>query len=310
MLKKKEIFIYAFFFIFLFLDISYSKIQIKYKIDDQIITNIDIIDEKNYLIFLKPNLAKLSEEEILKISLNSLIKEIIKKKELDRIFQNVDKEKIATEVKKNLFKYKNVKNESEFLGILNNYDIEYSKIVEKIQYEGLWNELIFKKYNSLVKINRNKLRKDLVKKISNDKKFEYELFEILFEIEKDETYKNKIKHISEYINKNDFKSAASKFSISNSANKGGEIGWIKETLLSEELNNILIKLKKGDITQPLKYPNGYLILKLNDKKEMKQIIDIDKELEEIIRFEKNRQLNQFSLLFYKKLKQNSKINEY
>ena len=92
--------------------------------------------------------------------------------------------------------------------------------------------------------------------------------------------------------------------------RGGEIGWIKETLLSEELNNILIKLKKGDITQPLKYPNGYLILKLNDKKEMKQIIDIDKELEEIIRFEKNRQLNQFSLLFYKKLKQNSKINEY
>ena len=308
MFKKKKIFIYVFFFIFLFLDISYSKIQIKYKIDDQIITNIDIIDEKNYLIFLKPNLAKLSEEEILKISLNSLIKEIIKKKELDRIFQNVDKEKIATEVKKNLFEYKNVKNESEFLGILNNYDIEYSKIVEKIQYEGLWNELIFKKYNSLVKINRNKLRKDLVKKISNDKKFEYELFEILFEIEKDETYKNKIKQISEYINKNDFKSAASKFSISNGANKGGEIGWIKETLLSEELNNILIKLKKGDITQPLKYPNGYLILKLNDKKEMKQIID--KELEEIIRFEKNRQLNQFSLLFYKKLKQNSKINEY
>ena len=42
---------------------------------------------------------------------------------------------------------------------------------------------------------------------------------------------------------------------------------------------------------------------------MKEIIDFNKELDELIRFERNRQLNQFSLLFYKKLKQNTIINE-
>ena len=88
----------------------------------------------------------------------------------------------------------------------------------------------------------------------------------------------------------------------------GEIGWIKETLLSESLLKIIKSLKIGQISEPLKYPNGYLLLKINDK-EMKQILSIEKELDELVKFEKNRQLNQFSLLFFKKLKQNTIINE-
>ena len=64
-----------------------------------------------------------------------------------------------------------------------------------------------------------------------------------------------------------------------------------------------------EITEPIEYPNGYLLLKINNKKKMKEIIDFNKELDELIRFERNRQLNQFSLLFYKKIKQNTIINE-
>ena len=67
-----------------------ATIKIKYKIGDEIITNIDIINEKKYLIFLRPNLKNLTDEEIIKISENSLIREIIKKKEIDKIFNNVE----------------------------------------------------------------------------------------------------------------------------------------------------------------------------------------------------------------------------
>ena len=119
----------------------------------------------------------------------------------------------------------------------------------------------------------------------------------------------KYNKIKKYINLTDFKTAASKYSISSSNNRGGEIGWVKETLLSVNLSKILSKMKINQITDPIEYPNGYLILKLNDKKEMKQIKDINKELDELIKFEKNRQLNQFSLLYYKKLRQNTVINE-
>ena len=243
-----------------------AKIKIKYKIDDIIITNIDIINEKNYLIFLRPDLKNINENEILEISKNSLIREIIKKKELDKIFKNPNNSEFLDELKKNLFNFKRVKSEKEFIELTEKNNIEYEKIIEKMKYEGLWNELIFQKYNNLVKIDEKKLRSELLLKISSDIKYEYNLSEILFEIENNENIVDKYNIIVNFINKNDFKSAASKYSISNSANRGGEIGWIKETLLSDNLSSVLKKINDKGLTKPLKYPNGYLILKINDKK--------------------------------------------
>ena len=298
-----------FFLIFFKCSVSFSQIQIKYKIGEEIITNVDILNERKYLIFLRPGLKELPESEITKISTNSLIKEIIKKKELKKIFKDIEKKEYR-EIKKNIFNFKKVKNENEFIELIKKNSISYEKILEKIKYEALWNELIFRKFNSLVKIDEKKLREKLILKFSRDKKFEYNLSEILFEVEKNETFKNKYNQIIEFINLNDFKAAASKFSISSSSNKGGDIGWVKETLLSDRLVKILKGVKKDELIKPIKYPNGYLILKINGMREIKQSLNIDNELKESVNFERNKQLNQFSLLYYKKLKQNTTINEY
>jgi len=304
-----KLFLIFFIYISLF-NITNAQIKIEYKIGDEIVTNIDILDEINYLIFLRPNLKNLSNEEIKKIAENSIIREIIKKKELNKIFKDLDNKKIIDGSKKSLFRFKKVANENEFLNLLIGTNIKYDRIIQKMKYELMWNELIVQKYSSLIKIDRDKLKKDLTLKISNDKKFEYNLSEILFELEDTENIDNKYKSIIDFLKLNDFKIAASKYSIADSSMKGGQIGWIKETLLSKNLNAMLSKMKKNEVSKPIKYPNGYLILKINDKKEMKQIISIEKELEELINFEQNKQLNQFSLLFYKKLKQNIIINEY
>tara|TARA_B100000575_G_scaffold192781_1_gene155636 strand:- start:959 stop:1885 length:927 start_codon:yes stop_codon:yes gene_type:complete len=303
-------FIIFFILITLNNNILKAQIEIKYKVGDEIITNIDIVNEKNYLIFLRPNLKELSSNEIIEISQNSLINEVIKKKEINKLFKNINNEILIKEVKKKLFDFKNVKNEAEFLNLLANTNINYNKIVEKMKYEALWNELIFRKYNSLIKIDEAQLKKELIIKISNNKKYEYNISELLFDIEKNDNLKNKYKKILNYIKLNDFKTAASRFSIANSGKTGGEIGWIKETLLSKKLISILSKVNKGEVTKPIEYPSGYLLIRINDKREMKQIISLDKELQDLINYEKNRQLSQFSLLFYKKLKQSSIINEY
>ena len=304
------------FALIILLTISYhpcqagTKIEIKYKIGEEIVTNIDILDEKKYLVFLRPNLKGLTDNELSIIAENSLIREIIKKKELKRIFRDEENLEFIEEIKKNLYRFKNVKNESEFKNLLNKSNINYDKIIMKMKYEAMWNELIFQKYSSFIKIDKTKLNKELQIKISKNKKYEYNLSEILFELENNETLEKKYQEILNYTKNNNFKNAAAKFSISNSAVKGGEIGWIKETLLSENLITILGTMNKSDVSEYIKYPNGYLILKINDKREMEQIIDINRELNEMSNFEKNRQLNQFSLLFYKKLKQNIIINEY
>ena len=158
-----------FFLIFFKSSVSFSQIQIKYKIGEEIITNVDILNERKYLIFLRPGLKELPDAEITKISTNSLIKEIIKKKELKKIFKDIEK-KDYREIKKNLFNFKKVKNEKEFKKLIKNTDIKYDIIIEKIKYEALWNELIFSKYSSMIKIDEKNLRQNLVEKISSEKK--------------------------------------------------------------------------------------------------------------------------------------------
>ena len=288
----------------------YSEVKIKYKIDDKIVTNVDILEEKKYLIFLRPNLQKLSDSEITKISENSIVREIIKSKEIDRIFKKKENKNFTNEIKKNLFLFKGVKSEEEFLKVLKETNLEYKKILKKIEYEGLWNELIFQKYNNLIKIDKEEIKKKLIKNYAKNKRYEYNLSEILFEIEQDENFDKKYQEIINYVKKNEFKAAATKYSISNSSNRGGEIGWVKETVLSSELIEKLKKLKINEVSEPIRYPNGYLLIKINNKKEMKQKINLEQELGESIKYEKNKQLNQFSLLYYKKLKQNTQIYEY
>ena len=299
-----------FFFINISTNLVSANIEIKYKINNDIITNTDIDNEKNYLLFIRPSLKSLPNKEIIKISENSLIREIIKKNELNEVFDINEADNYINKVKKNLYRFTNVNNEIDLKKLLKRNNIEYENVIEKMKYESLWNELIFRKFNSLVKLNKNKLRSDLEIKIKNNKKYEYNLSELLFELNKTEKFYKTYEDIIDYVKLNNFKSAAFKYSIANSSKSGGEIGWVKETLLSKDLNNKLKKLKKNEITEPIKYPNGYLILKINDRREMKQIVNFDEEFKDLVNFEKNKQLNQFSILFYKKLKQNSKINAY
>ena len=308
-MKKIKIFV-IFIIILIFNSKANSQIEIKFKVGEEIITNIDVKNEKNYLVFLRPNLGKISENELIKISENSIIREIIKKKEIDRLFTKTVNIEFIDEIKNNLLKFKGVNNEDELKILLNNNNIEYEKIIEKMKYEGLWNELVFKKYNSFLKTDKKKLKEQLIKKKTNEKSYQYNLSELLFEISVDETFNNKYEIIKEFIKVNDFKTAAVKYSISDTSNKGGQIGWVKDTFLSEDLVELLSKIEIGRTSKPIRTPNGYLILKVNNKKEIENIINIEKELNELIKYERNNQLNQFSLMYYKKLKQSTIINEY
>ena len=299
------------FVLFLLIFTSYkleAKIYIKYKIGDQIITNFDIENEIKNLIFFRPNLEKLSKDELDKIAKNTLIREIIKNTEIRKAFNNINSIDLEKKVKQRLFAYKKVKNEDELIQILKKDNINYKEIVEKVKYETLWNELIFQKFNKSVKIDKDYLSKKLKAKIYKNRKFEYNLSEILFEVDNNENLSKKNDEILNSIKKYGFKASASKYSISSSASVGGNIGWVKETVLSDKIVNKLDKLNIDGITKPIKYPNGFLILMINDKKEIKKEIKFDEELNEFIKFEKNKQLNQFSQLYYKRLKQNTIIN--
>ena len=174
----------------------------------------------------------------------------------------------------------------------------------------LWNQLIFDKYSKQVQINEVKLKKKIEDSQKNEFKTLYNLSEIVFNIEKNKTLESTISSINGSILEIGFDNTANLYSISDSAKVGGKIGWIDENSLSSNLINSLKSLKKGQYSKPISLSSKFIILKINDIKKEKKMIDKDKELKKLILSEENRQLNNFSKIYFDKLKINTKINEF
>ena len=288
---------------------SQENVYIELKIEDEIITNIDINNEKNYLIALNNNLKNLSNDQIYEVSKNSLIREKIKKIELVKFFE-LEKSNILTEeLIKNLYKNLKFNDEKEFNNYLKNYNLTTDEVGKKILIEALWNQLIFDKFNKNIKIDEKKLKIKLNNELKKNKIEEFSLSEIVFQVSSNETIEEKNNKILNFIKNNGFENAANSFSVSDSSKFGGKIGWVNKTQISktilEKVNNLII----GEITNPVQINNGYIVLKLEDKRSVKRNVDIDKELKKLIIFEKEKQLNQYSLMYFYRIKKNLFINE-
>ena len=286
-------------------------IQIKYKINNEIITNQDIVNEINYLIAMNKNLSDLSREQVKSFAINSVIQEKIKYIELRKSF---DLENLSDDAKKlitkNILFKTNTQNKDELIKYLDSFGIQFEEVEMKFKIELLWNKFIYDRFNEKVSINKdklkNKINKDLKNKINI---FEYNVREILFEVSERENLVSKLQKIKDTIKSTNFGTAATIYSISNTSDKQGEIGWIKETQLSKEILKKIKKLKINEFTEPLIVGNGYLILELNDMRKVKEKIDVDKELKILVEKEIDRQLNQYSTIYFNKIKKNVLINE-
>jgi len=277
------------------------------KVDNEIVTNIDIEIEKKYLLLINNSLNELSKNEFFELAKNSLIREIIKKKEVYKSF-NKQSDVTKNKVIKKFYNRLGFGKKNEFIKFLDKKNINFENLKQKLIIEAMWNQLIYIKFNNKIRIDKNSIENEIINYYnSKSKKYEYNLSEIAIDIEKNVNLKEK--EILKYIEQFGFEIAANKYSKSDTSKYGGEIGWIKSTRLSKKIKNNISIIKVGEITKPIQTPNGYLFLKLNDKREIVEKLDLEKELEQQINFEKNRQLNQFSLIYYKKLKKSTNIYE-
>ena len=289
--------------------ISEEKVYIELTIENTIITNVDINKEKKYLLALNNNLKNLDKKQIYKISKESLIKEKIKEIELLNYFDLNTSSNIADNIVKNIIKNLNFNNENEFERYLQDYDLTIDDIKKKFVIEASWNQLIYDKYKKNVKVDENKLRKKLNEELKKNKLDEFNLSEILFELKTGENVNKKFESIKNFIKDNNFENAANIFSISDSAKFGGKIGWTNKAQISKNILNEITNLKTGEISKPIQINNTYLIIKVNQKRTVEQKINTDQEMKKLMLIEKNRQLNQYSLMYYNRIKNNLFINE-
>lgn len=300
-----------FFTLILILKVSYTSAfenKILFKVNNEIITSVDILNEIKYLEIINSDFSNLEKQKAFEIAKKSLVREKIKHTQIKKVFENlILDEELLNQFIFNYFSRYKIDSKMDFEKFFLDKKIDPDLIRKKITNEVLWNQLIYRKYKTKVKIDMNKIKKELKKK--NVEK-EYNLEEILFVLEKNENLDDKFNIIKKDIEMRGFAKAALDFSVSNSSNQGGALGWIKENFLSKKIIDELNRTEINKYTKPIVIPGGFLILKIKNIRIVKKEVDLDKQLKLVIDKKTNEQLNQFSNIYYQKIKQDMIINEY
>ena len=284
-----------------------SENKILLKVNNELITTVDILNEINYLKSINENINNLENDKLFEMARNSLIKDKIKKIALTPI---INKFEISDDDFKRIlisnYAARGFDETDEIYEYLKGYNIKPNLIRYKMTLNAIWSQFIYDKYSKNIKIDINKLKQNIQK---NENQNEYLLSEIVFDLKKKQTIDEKFNIIKNEIQKNGFENTALIYSISDTSTSGGNIGWVGENSISKKILKEITKININDVTKPIVIPGGYLVLKLKEKRITRRNVKIEEELKKIIQIKTNEQLNQFSNIFLNKIKKDIVINE-
>ncbi len=294
---------------------NYQKIhsvenKILLKIDNDIITTFDIYEEIKFLKLFNPQLNNLSENEIFEISKNSILKDRIKRIEILKFVKEIKvDDRFLVRLIKNRYSEIGLNSLDSFENYLSKNKLDVDKVKEKISTELIWNDIIFQKFNSKVSVNREEIKKNILENPQKKTQEKLLLSEITFNVDKKVDFEKKSKKIFDDIEKTGFKNAALIHSESSTASNGGLIGWVKFDNINNSIKTEISNLNIGQYSKPVRTSSGFIIVKIEDKKVDKIDINLNREIEEMIKFKTNEQLDQFSNIYFNKIKKDLTIHE-
>tara|TARA_B100001939_G_C16865182_1_gene583766 strand:- start:124 stop:1068 length:945 start_codon:yes stop_codon:yes gene_type:complete len=306
--KLKIVFLFLFILFLNIKDLSSLENKILFKVDNEIITTIDIHEEIKFLKTFSPETNRLSEEELYEISKNSIIRDKIKKIEIMNYVEEIKVEdKFLLNLIKNKYSRKGIDTLENFENYLKSNNLNTKIIREKLSIELIWNDIVYQKFNEKIIIDKVKIKKEILQTPQKEMQKELLLSEIVFDVENKADYENKYQEILQNIIKNGFKKTALIFSNSDTASNGGLIGWVKEDNLNKTIKEIVSKLKLGEFSKPIRTSSGFIIILVEDEKKSESKFNLDDKVEEIVRFKINNQLSQFSSMYLNKIKKDLTI---
>ena len=281
--------------------------KIVVKVNNEIITSIDIENEINYLKILNPQVKNLDKNKLINIAKNSLIREKVKIIALLGVVNEIKVEsEYINKIIENSYKKIGIDTMDQYKKYLKNNQLHIEYIKNKISIEAIWNELIYKKFNSKIVIDKDKITNE----VKNNPDEKMLLSEIIFQVKNKNDLDKKYNNIKKDIQNEGFENAALIHSISNSASSGGKIGWIDKNSLNEIVKDALLNLKIGEYSKPILTQSGFLIIKINDvKTNVFNEENTEKKVDALIRIKTNQQLNQLSNIYLNKIKKDLIINE-
>ena len=281
--------------------------KILFKINNEIISTMDVYNEIQYLKLLNDEFRKFEQNEIFKIAKDSLIRDRVKEIELKKFYQKIElDEKFIKKFAINYFSQLNINSYEDLKKLLKKNNLQIEDLVKKITIQLMWNEIVLKKFSKSIKIDKQLIKEEISKKSVQD---EFLISEIVFNIKNKNELNKKFEGINAEIKKSNFSKAAIIHSISGSSVNGGQIGWVKESSFSKAIKNEIANIQIGEITKPIKIPGGFIILKIENIRKIRLELNDKEEIEKIIKRKTNEQLNQFSNIYFNKVKRNVRIDE-
>jgi len=279
-------------------------------VGNKAIVQSDITNEIKTLLILSGQSYREEEKgKIQTAAIQSIIKRTIKQIEVEKYktlkFNKFDLENELQHLATNLNMGIDI-----FEKVFESNGVKFSSVIRRLETELKWNTLIFELYKNRLSINIEEIE-DQLKLMQNRKKtYEYLISEIIIRPVTTEKLKSKIDELKKEIEIKGFEKAAIDLSIAETALKGGNLGWINENVLTKKFKSIIINTPVGKISVPVLLPQGILLFKVRNKRQLEESQTLEETKNKIVDAEKTKILNMFSLSHYDKLRRTISINYY
>ena len=307
--KINKIIIYSILYIFLHTSIVQAvENKIILKVENLIVTSFELKNKiKTDLILRKMEINQKNINEIKQRSLRSLLNLKIKESELKKF--NI--ETLEGEVIKQIISITSV-DLPEVKRIFISNNIDYELFFNEVKTELTWQKYVFSFYGDKLKVNEIEVDAELKNLIDEQANvIEYKISEIELLFEDQVKAKEKILFIKKKIEEIGFENTAMQFSLSSSASKKGDLGWINEKALSNQFKKVINSMKPGDVSKPIISVESIIILKLDEKKISKiNDSDIKRLKSNILNKKRNKIFELYSRSLLSKVKNNSLITSY
>ena len=271
------------------------------------ITHSDLVDEIKIILILNNESYSDEKKDILhELAVRSTIKRTIKEIELERNnyfrFNEEDLKMELARLASNIFvDLDTLKN------ICLSNELDFTKIEEQVKIELYWNSLIFEIYKNNLNINQAEIE-DRLKLVQNKKKIEeYLISEIVIKNVESSKLDSEIQRLKDKIKIDGFENVAKELSISESGMKGGDLGWISENIISENIKSRLTETPIGKLSSPIILQDGILIFKVRDKRKIDKNVSLEEIKNELTNTEKSKILSMHSISHYDKARRSISI---
>jgi len=279
-------------------------------IGDKAIARSDIINEiKIILILNETGYSEEIKKQLDNSAIASIIKRTIKKIEIEKYpnltFNESDLRGQINQLAANLNMNLDMLKET-----FETNGINFLDIVDQIKTDLLWNSLIFSIYKDRLSINSEEIDEQLKMIDKKEETFEYLISEIIIKPVNKDNLNLAIEEIINEINTKGFEKVAIEKSISETAIKGGDLGWLNEKSISKQFKNNIANTLVGKISKPILLPQGILFFKVRDKRKVAKYVNLEDAKNQLVRAEKNKILNMYSLSHYDNLRRTISIVYY